>query len=189
VFPAATSGKTPTVAAFKPEYLVRGLPGHPLHPPLTDATIGAYTFATVAAIVSKAGLAEHGFATAWWLALVIGLISSALTVLTGLADWLTLTWGSELWKTATMHALAMVTATVFFVLAIVFGHGGYAAGHVGTGSLILTLVGFVALTTGGWLGGAITYVHGMRVLSLTKEPSLRAVAPLPHDEKVGAAQG
>jgi len=27
-------------------YLIRGLPGHPLHPPLTDVTIGVYTFAT-----------------------------------------------------------------------------------------------------------------------------------------------
>jgi hypothetical protein len=25
---------------FKPSDLVRGFPGHPLHPPLTDATIG-----------------------------------------------------------------------------------------------------------------------------------------------------
>jgi hypothetical protein len=28
-------------------YLRRGLPGHPIHPPLTDVTIGAYTGATV----------------------------------------------------------------------------------------------------------------------------------------------
>ena len=31
---------------MKLRYLIRGLPGHPLHPPLTDATIGAYTVAT-----------------------------------------------------------------------------------------------------------------------------------------------
>ena len=73
-------------AAMKLSYLWHGLPGHPLHPPLTDATIGAYSFATIAAIVSKAGLASHGFAGAWWLALVIGLITSALTVSTGLVD-------------------------------------------------------------------------------------------------------
>jgi uncharacterized membrane protein len=176
------------MAEMKPSYLFRGLPGHPLHPPLTDATIGAYTFATVAAIVSKAGLAEHGFATAWWLALVIGLITSVLTVLTGVLDWLTITWGSELWKTATTHALTMVTATIFFVLAIIFGHGGYTRGEVTTVSLILTLVGFVALTAGGWLGGAITYVHGMRVLSLVEEPAIRAASPIPHDEKVEAAE-
>jgi uncharacterized membrane protein len=174
------------MAEMKLSYLVRGLPGHPLHPPLTDATIGAYTFATVAAIASKAGLADHPFAKAWWLALVVGLASSALTVLAGVVDWLSLSWGSELWKTASVHALAMVTATVFFVLAIVFGHGGYVDGAVSTGAFVLTLVGFGAMTVGGWLGGAVTYVHGMRVLNLVEEPALRAAAPVPHGEKVEA---
>ena len=177
------------MARMKASYLVRGLPGHPLHPPLTDATIGAYTFATIAGILSKLGVAEHAFAKAWWLALLIALISSAVTVLAGIADWLTISWGSELWKTVTIHALAMVTATVFFVLAIVFGHDGYLNSAVPTGSFILTLVGFVALTAGGWLGGAVTYVYGMRVLSLVDESALRAVAPAPQDEKVEAAEG
>ncbi len=177
------------MAQMKLSYLVRGLPGHPLHPPLTDATIGAYTFATVAAVISKAGLVEHGFAKAWWLALVIGLITSAFTVTTGVIDWLTISWGSELWKTATTHALTMVTATVLFVLAIIFGHHGYTNGEVTTGSFVLTLIGFVALTAGGWLGGAITYVHGMRVLNLVEEPATRVAAPVPHDEKVEAAEG
>ena len=35
---------------MKLSYLIRGMPGHPLHPPLTDATIGAFTFATVAKV-------------------------------------------------------------------------------------------------------------------------------------------
>jgi uncharacterized membrane protein len=175
------------MAQWKPSYLLHGLPGHPVHPPLTDLTIGAYSFASVAAVLSKVGVADHAFAKAWWLALVVALVSSSLTVATGLLDWLTITWGSELWKTVTTHALTMVTATVFFVLAIVFGHHGYTRGAVTTGSFVLTLVGFVALTAGGWLGGAITYVHGMRVLSLVDEPALRAAAPVPHREKVEAA--
>jgi uncharacterized membrane protein len=173
---------------FEPSYLVRGLPGHPLHPPLTDATIGIYTFATVAAILSKLGLADHAFAQAWWLALIVGLITTVLTALTGFADWLTLTWGSELWKTATLHMTAMVTATVFFGLAAIFGHGGYTDHAVTTGAFILTLIGFGLLTAGGWLGGAITYVHGMRVLNLVEEPAAKAVAPMPSEEKVEAAE-
>jgi uncharacterized membrane protein len=174
------------MADFEPSYLFRGLPGHPLHPPLTDATIGIYTFATVAAILSKLGVADHAFAQAWWLALIIGLITTVLTALTGFAEWLTLTWGSELWKTATLHLTAMVTATVFFGLAAIFGHGGYTDQAVTTGSFILTLIGFVLLTAGGWLGGAITYVHGMRVLSLVEEPAAKAVAPVPTKEKAEA---
>jgi hypothetical protein len=35
--------------------LVRGLPGQPLHPPLTDATIGMYLLAAGLAIIGKAG--------------------------------------------------------------------------------------------------------------------------------------
>jgi len=172
---------------LKPGYLVHGLPGHPAHPPLTGMTIGTYAFATTAAILSKAGVAPHGFAAAWWLALVVGLIGSSVTIVTGFLDWLTITSWTPLWKTATWHALAMATASVFFALALAFGHAGYVDGRVASGPFVLTLVGLAALITGGWLGGAITYVYGMRVLGLPEEPAPRAVAPLPHDEKVEAA--
>jgi uncharacterized membrane protein len=174
------------VEAFKPSYLIRGLPGHPLHPPFTDATIGIYTFATVSAVLSKLGVAEHTFAQAWWLALVVALVTTIGTALTGFADWLTITRGSELWKTATTHMVAMLTGTVFFLLAALTGHDGYVDRAVTTGAFLLTLIGFAALSAGGWLGGAITYVHGMRVLSLPDEPAARAVSPVPHEEKQNA---
>lgn len=162
---------------------LRGFPGHPSHPPLTDVTIGAYTFATIAGILSKAGVAEHGFAQAWWLALVVGAISSALTVSTGLLDWLQISRGTPLWRTATLHALTMASATVFFVLAIGFGHDDYAAHVVGTRTLVATIVGFVLLAAGGTIGGSIVYVYGMRVLNLTDEPAERAIVPSLHHEK------
>ena len=175
------------MAEFKPSYLVHGLPGHPLHPPLTDATIGAYSFATIAAVLSKLGVADHAFAQAWWLALVVGLAVTVLTALTGFFDWLTITWSSEVWKTATLHLTAMLTATVFFLLAAIFGHGGYADEAVTTGAFILTLLGFAFLTAGGTMGGSITYVHGMRVLNLVDEPTSRAIVPGTHEEKERAA--
>lgn len=177
------------MADFKLSYLIRGVPGHPLHPPLTDATIGAYTFATIAAVLSKLGVAKHGFAQGWWLALVVGIVLSSLTVLAGLADYLQIRRGTELRRTATWHALANATASVFFVLAAVFGHGGYADKAVGTGSFLLTLLGFGFLTVGGTLGGAITYVHGMRVLNLPDEPAERAASPIPTKEKARAEGG
>jgi uncharacterized membrane protein len=164
-------------------YLVRGLPGHPLHPPLTDATIGTYTFATLAALTDVLGITNNVGAQAWWLALIGGLILTTVTAVTGLVDWLTISRGSELWKTATTHALAMVSATVFFGLAAIFGHDEFLSGNVQADGLILTLVGFALLTVGGWFGGAVVYVHGMRVLNLVDEPATRAAAPVPHPEK------
>jgi uncharacterized membrane protein len=166
----------------KLSYLVKGLPGHPLHPPLTDFTIGAYAFATVAAILDVTNLVETKAAYAWWLALVVGLCSTALTATTGLIDWLQIEWGSELWKTATAHMIAMLTATGTFVAAVLVGHSGYTHGTVHGGALALTLVGFVLLTTGGWLGGAVVFVHGMRVLSLVGAPFGEAAAPTEPDQ-------
>ena len=102
------------------QYLVRGLPGHPLHPSFTDATIGIYTFATLAALTDVLSVTNTAGAQGWWLALILGLATTVLS---------------------------------------------------------------------GWLGGAIVYVHGMRVLSLVEEPAGRAVAPAAHPEKQKAAEG
>jgi hypothetical protein len=73
----------------------------------------------------------------------------------------------------------MVTATVFFVLAAIFGHTCYVSGDLSSGPFVLTILGFVTLAVGGWLGGTITFVHGMRVLSLVDEPAASASSPVP----------
>src|SRR5436305_13651199 len=96
---------------MKLSYLWRGLPGHPVHPPLTDATIGAYTFATVAAFIQVVGITSHAGAYGWWLALVIGAIFSTVTVATGFLDWLTVEAGSPRNSPATLHAPAKAAAT------------------------------------------------------------------------------
>jgi uncharacterized membrane protein len=174
---------------MKLSYLIRGLPGHPLHPPLTDATIGIYTAATIFGVLAVAGVSEENTTKAWWLALVLGLIVTGPTAVTGLVDWLTITWRSPLWWTATWHLLSMITATVFFLLAAVFGHDRYVDGEIGTATFVATLVGFACMTLGGWLGGAVVFVHGMRVLNLVEEPPGRAVAPAAHPEKEMAEGG
>jgi uncharacterized membrane protein len=161
----------------KLSYLVKGLPGHPLHPPLTDVTIGTYTFATIAAILDVTNIVDRNAAYAWWLALVVGLCSTALTATTGFIDWIEIEWGSELWKTATAHLSAMLAATGAFLAAVLVGHDGYTQGTISGGAFALTLVGFVLLTTGGWLGGAVVFVHGMRVLNLVSERFAQAAAP------------
>ncbi|HEU6446181.1 MAG TPA: DUF2231 domain-containing protein [Gaiellaceae bacterium] len=157
--------------------LIKGFPGHPLHPPLTDVTIGLYTGATAFGVLSALGASEENTATAWWLLLVAGLVATVPTALTGLLDWLDLSRGTALWRTATLHLSAMVSATVLFLIAAVVGHGDYVDRTVGGGALVLTLIGFGLLTLGGWLGGAVVFTHGMRVLSLVEEPTRRAVSP------------
>jgi uncharacterized membrane protein len=149
--------------------LLHGPAGHPIHPPLTDATIGMFTLAAGLAVLGKLGVAEGKLGPATWLALVGGLIVASATATTGFADWLQISWGSPVWKTATWHLTAMVTAVALFGIATWLQWSGYRHGSVTTGGLVLTLAGFVALTVGGWLGGAIVFVHGMRVEAAQNE--------------------
>jgi len=83
----------------------------------------------------------------------------------------------------------MLTATVFCLLAALAGQDDSVHGVVTGRSFALTVIGFVFLTLGGWLGGSIVFVHGMRVLSLVDEPTQRAVSPLPQPEKEQAEEG
>lgn len=144
---------------------------------MTDGAIGAYTAATVLAAVGAAGIAEQELAKGWWLAVIIGLGFGALAAVTGLVDWLSITRGTPLWRTATTHLIVMVVANLLFGLAAILGHAGYVDGEVGTAALVLALCGFVALSVGGWIGGSIVYVHGMRVLELPEEPATSAILP------------
>src|ERR671915_85774 len=103
---------------MKLSYLFRGPPGHPFHPPLTDITIGTFTFATIAAVLSQLGVAEERFAHGWWLALVVGLVTSAVTAATGWLDFFTISRGTPLKRTAWTHALTMVAALAVFALGM-----------------------------------------------------------------------
>ena len=168
------------------DWLYRGTAGHPLHPPLTDATIGTYTFATVAAVLSKVGIAEQEAAQAWTLALIVGLIVTGAAALTGLADWVRIERGTALFRTATAHMIAMLLATALFLVSIGAGYSDGIDGVLPDGAFILTLAGFFMLTVGGWLGGSIVFNYGMRVLNLVEEPASRAASPVPHPEEEAA---
>ena len=171
---------------MKLSYLVRGLPGHPLHPPLTGRHDRHLHLRHDRGGLRRVRLEQHDggprvVARAAGRSRDHGRYSAHRA--RRLAP---ITRGTELWKTATAHMVAMVTATVFFGLAALTGHGDWKAGNVHGAPLVLTIVGFLVLTLGGWLGGAIVFTHGMRVLKLVDEPATRAVSPLPKPEKEAA---
>jgi uncharacterized membrane protein len=157
--------------------LLHGLPGHPLHPPLTDATIGMLVFASALAVLGAAGAFGDAAGKACWLALIGGVAVAVPTAATGFADWVRLEWGSARWRTATLHLAAMSTAAVLYAVAAWLQHPGYRHGDVTSGGLVFSLAGLLALTAGGWLGGAIVFVHGVRVLA--GEETSRPAEPAP----------
>jgi uncharacterized membrane protein len=158
--------------------LVKGAPGKPLHPPLTDASIGAYTVGVAALIAGKAGLQTPEMAHTALIAISFGLILAAPTAITGLLDWLDLPKGTPARKAATIHLFVMVTATVLFALTWLAQRPGYDDDEIRTLALVLGIAAETMLAVGGNIGGANVFVYGIRVLKRPETPVGKALNPL-----------
>ena len=152
--------------------LLRGVPGHPSHPPLTDVSIGAYSVGVVMLILGALGLQESEMAHGALLAISGGLLLAAPTAGTGLLDWWAMERGTPKRRVATIHLLVMVSATLVFAGAWLAQRPGYVHGQVRALGLILGLIAEATLAIGGWLGGSIVFVHGHRVLPGVKTARL-----------------
>ena len=157
--------------------LLKGWPGKPSHPPLTDASIGAYTVGVAMLVLGALGLQEGPMAHGSLLAIGGGLALALPTALTGLLDWLDLPKGTPVRTVATVHLFTMLTATVLFAVAFVGQIDGYDHGHIQTLALVFGLAAEALLVAGGFLGGTIVFVYGNRVLKEPDTPVRDALRP------------
>jgi uncharacterized membrane protein len=157
--------------------LLKGWPGKPSHPPLTDASIGAYTVGVALLVLGALGVEEEPMAHGSLLAIGGGLALAAPTAVTGLLDWLDIPSGTPARTTATVHLIAMVTATLLFAVTFVGQLDGYDEGSVETLALVVGLAAEGVLILGGYLGGTIVFVYGVRVLKQPETPVPDALIP------------
>jgi nitrite reductase/ring-hydroxylating ferredoxin subunit/uncharacterized membrane protein len=125
--------------------------GHPLHPPLTDVVIGAWTSAVA---LDWIGGKRGGPAADWLVAL--GVLSALPAAAAGLNDWATLE--------GPTRRLGLVHGTTNVVATGLFGTSWLArkAGHRFFGRL-LALAGYGTVSVGGFLGGHLSFRRGVGV--------------------------
>jgi uncharacterized membrane protein len=157
--------------------LLKGFPGKPLHPPLTDASIGSYTLGVAALIAGKAGLQTPEMSHAALIAISFGLIVAAPTAITGLVDWLDIPRGTPARTVATTHLVLMVTTTLLFALTWLLQRPGYNADEIRGGALVAGIVAEILLAVGSNVGGANVFVYGIRVLKRPDTPPAKALSP------------
>lgn len=160
---------------------VRGFRGHPLHPPLTDVSIGSYTVATIAVVIGGVGWQEPLMVGAGFVAMVVGLVAALPTAVTGFFDLLAIPRQAGARRTAWVHLVVMVVATGLFLVAAILLYPGLAQDRVPTGAAVTTIVAFLFLTVGGWLGGSLAYFHGVRVVGDEDASFSEAVRPAAPD--------
>jgi nitrite reductase/ring-hydroxylating ferredoxin subunit/uncharacterized membrane protein len=126
--------------------------GHPLHPPLTDVVIGAWTSAVV---LDWLGGERSGPAAADRL-VALGVLSALPTAAAGLNDWATLDGPSR--RLGLVHGTTNVAATGLFGASWL----ARKAGHRFLGRL-LALAGYGTVSLGAFLGGHLSFRRGVGV--------------------------
>jgi uncharacterized membrane protein len=154
----------------------RGWSGKPLHPPLTDIPVGAYTLAAVFDVISAVGHDEEwarDFYRAASFALIVGAVASLATATTGFWDWLRSTEkGTQARRTANAHAWTMVTLTVLVVAGIAVRAIAYWDEPSTPGvALALTLAAAALTVVGATIGGSLVYDYGFNVETSGDHPA------------------
>ena len=176
---------------------LRGFSGKPLHPPLTDVPIGAYTIVFGLDVLSRILHTHHSLArelykgatfTLWG-----GAIVSVFTALTGFWDW----WkgsekGTQARRTINAHAWTMILATVLVIVNLIlrtFVWDNYL--NTRWSLVILSTVIFGLITIGGTIGGELTYDYGFNVETAGDSPvwHVSEVDVFPGQESDSSAAG
>ena len=125
--------------------------GHPLHPPLTDVVIGAWTSAVA---LDWLGGKRADPAADWLVAL--GALSALPTAAAGLNDWATLDGPTR--RLGLVHGTTNVVATALFAISWLARKAGRRFF-----ARLLALAGFGTVSVGAFLGGHLSFRRGIGV--------------------------
>jgi uncharacterized membrane protein len=133
--------------------------GHPLHPFIVPLPIGALVFAFVSDIGFYYTGDPQWMATSYFL-LCAGVATALLAAVLGILE----TMGVKRARTMGLvwaHALLNVLAVIIALVSILMRNGG-GADAAGL-NLVMTGVMTLGLLVSGWIGGEVSYKHGVGV--------------------------
>ena len=142
-------------AIFRPIRPIRDLLngrwlGHPLHAATTDLPIGLLLGTVILDLLGQTAAAD--------VVLVVTIVTMLLSALSGLADYAD-TSGTALTR-ATLHSALMVVALVLLVISALLRIGAPVDRTV---PVALSIVGFLLVTAGAFVGGDVVFVLGNMV--------------------------
>jgi len=124
--------------------------GHPVHAALTDIPIGMLLGSVVLDLVGQPGAAD--------IVLVATILFMLAAAVSGLADYSD-TDGTALTR-ATLHATLMVVTLLILIVSALLRTGAPADRTV---PIALSIIGFIIITAGAFVGGDVAYLLGNMV--------------------------
>jgi nitrite reductase/ring-hydroxylating ferredoxin subunit/uncharacterized membrane protein len=124
--------------------------GHPIHAVLTDVPIGAFTLTIILDVANQRSAAD--------IALVFGILAMLGAALAGFADYADTDGLAR--QRATVHSTVMVIALVVYVISALLRWGDPIDRTV---PIALSIIGYLLLATGAFIGGDVVYNLGNMV--------------------------
>src|SRR5665811_958679 len=121
--------------------------GHPLHALLTDVPIGALTLVIILDVVGQPAAAD--------VALLLGVLAMLGAALAGLVDYSTTDGRARV--RATVHSSLMVVSLVIYLVSLAIRASGPTSRTV---PIVLSIVGYLILAGGAFVGGDVVYALG-----------------------------
>jgi uncharacterized membrane protein len=145
--------------------VLAGPDGHPFHPLLVPLPIGALVSSLIFDILTRtrAGGLPYLVDGAFWL-IGAGLAGALAAAVPGVVDLRTIPRRTAASATARMHLMLNAAAAALFAIGYAWRAGDHMAlDKTRWGQLALSAVAVAFLIAATWLGGTLTYHHGMRV--------------------------
>lgn len=133
--------------------------GHPLHPFLTDVSIGGWTTSMAMDLIGEQRASD--------LALKMGTLSAGATAITGAAQWYDATNDDEPRRLGVLHAQLNSAALAFYIASWILRDQDRR-----TAGLATAWVGHTLVTASGYIGGHLTYNLGIGVDRNITTPTL-----------------
>lgn len=124
--------------------------GHPVHAAITDVPIGALTVTVILDLANQRAAAD--------ISLVLGILAMLAAAVAGFADY-TDTDGTARTR-ASLHSTLMVVALVVYLVSLAQRSGNPADRTV---PVVLSIVAYLIITAGAYVGGDVVYVLGNMV--------------------------
>ena len=127
--------------------------GHPLHPLLTDVPVGAFTVAIVLDLLGLQSTAAPVIA--------FGILAMLATMVAGYVDYIDIDMDGPPRRYGSVHQTLMLLSLVCYFISGGMRYGQF--GGPGSIEVPLSIVGYVLLAVGAYLGGDIVFRQGMQV--------------------------
>jgi nitrite reductase/ring-hydroxylating ferredoxin subunit/uncharacterized membrane protein len=150
--------------------------GHPLHPPLTDVVVGAWTSALLLDLLGG-DRADQGADRL----VAAGVLAAVPTAAAGLSDWAELRGGTR--RVGSVHASGNVSALVLQALS----WRARRRGQRGRG-VALSALGYGVATFSAWLGGHLSFGRGVGVNQTAFEDAPPGWTPVLDEAQLGEDQ-